>query len=847
MTLPPLPIDEILPELTRTLREHSSVVLHAPPGAGKTTRVAPAIRDAGIVGDSELILLQPRRIAARSSARRIAFELGERVGDSVGYQVRFDSCVGRNTTLRVVTDGILLRRLHDDPFLEGVGVVLFDEFHERRLECDVALGMVRRIQQSVRPELKIVVMSATLAAEPIAAYLSNCPIVRSEGRMYPVAMNYRRRADRRPLPEQVAEAVRESLPQSPGDLLVFLPGVGEILKTARELESLAARESLDVLPLYGDLPAEEQDRVLAPSPRRKVVLATNVAETSLTIDGITAVIDSGQARVMRFDPGTGLDRLELTPISKASADQRSGRAGRTQPGVCLRLWEESQQRIRPEFETPEIHRVDLSGIVLQLRAWGETDLAAFPWYEVPAPDALRHAHELLEQLGALHRGAITEMGRTMVCLPVPPRIARLLIAGHRLGFPESAARVAALLTERSPFLRHDRTPSPHGPRTTIAHTSRSDVLDLLHTLEETRATGRRDTSLGTLNPGAAHAIDRVTRQLMQLLQDQLGEAAEPVTSQDEAILWSLLAAYPDRLARRRDGDGEKAVMVGGRGVKLGPLSAVREHPLFLCIDVDDRSANAVVRMASAVERAWLSDANLRTDDELFLHPSQKQVVARRRTYWLDLLIEETNLPVPDPAEAADVLFREAVKNWSQVFPHDDRELTNFLTRGACLHVWRPKLDLPAVDQPALEETLRTLCASSRSFAELKKAQWLATIQSSWTYTQRQTLDREAPERIEVPSGNRIRLEYEPGRPPVLAVRIQEIFGLRETPTVAGGRVKVLLHLLAPNMRPQQVTDDLPSFWANTYAEVRKDLRRRYPKHAWPDDPLTAPPQRKRGR
>ena len=839
-----LPIDAVLPALVDALRAHPATVLRAPAGAGKTTRVPPALLDAGLAPQGRIVMLEPRRIAARTAARRIAHERGVQVGGLVGYQVRFDERVTAATRIVAVTDGILLRWLQDDPFLEGIDAVLFDEFHERRLDSDLALGMVRRVQQTVRPDLKIVVMSATLAAEPIAAYLGNCPVVESIGRLFPVEIQYAHRPDRRKLPQQAAAAVEQVLARTTGDVLVFLPGVGEIRGTARELEPLTQRQNLAVMPLYGDLPPEEQDRVLAPCAQRKVVLSTNVAETSITIEGITTVVDLGLARIMRFDPHVGLDRLELTPISRASADQRAGRAGRTQPGTCLRLWDETSHRHRPDFEQPEITRVDLSGAVLQLLSWGETDVAAFPWFESPPPAAIEHALDLLRRLGALDERGVTELGRVMVRLPVQPRLARLIVEGHRLGHPKRAALVAALLSERDPFFRSDRG-APQGRRdgpTTAAHTSRSDVVDRLAAFEEYVQHGQKESHLGLINVGAAHAIQRVCEQLVRMLRLELGRTSESRLTPDEAVMRALLAAYPDRVACRRDIGSAKGLMVGGRGVRLDPRSTVLDSPLFLCVDIDAGDSDAVVRQASAVEREWLPAERLRTVDELFFHPTEKQVVARRRVYFDDLLLEESPTSVPDSDEAARLLFEAARGQWEPVFPSE--AVAEFVTRVRCLAAWIPDLGLPAFDREQLDEVLRDLCRGRRSFAELRQAPWLSALQGKLTYRQLRAVETEAPERIEVPSGNRIRLTYDEGRPPVLAVRIQEIFGLRQTPRVAGGRVKVLLHLLAPNMRPQQVTDDLESFWANTYDVVRKELRRRYPKHAWPEDPLTASPTRK---
>jgi ATP-dependent helicase HrpB len=841
----PLPIDAVIPALLDALRREASVVLRAPTGAGKTTRVPPAVLDAGIAGEGKVLVLQPRRVAARAAARRMAFERGQRLGETVGYHVRFDRQASAATQIVVMTEGVLLRMLLDDPFLEQTGTVIFDEFHERSLNSDMALGMVRELQQTVRPELKIVVMSATLAAQPIANYLGGCATVESEGRTFPVDVRYWRGFEKRPIDELAAAGVESLLDQTAGDMLVFLPGVGEIRRTEDQLRTLAKRHDLAVMPLYGDLSAEQQDAVLGPCPRRKVVLATNVAETSLTIDGITAVVDTGVARILRFDPRVGLDRLELLPISQASADQRAGRAGRTQPGVCLRLWDQTTHRQRPEQEEPEIRRVDLAGPILQLRCWGERDVSAFAWFEPPRPEAVEQATALLARLDAIDETGVTELGGAIARLPVHPRIGRLLVEGQRRGCTAQAALAAALLSERDPFERgaRGRVEQRGSMSTKLAYHSQSDVLDRVTALVEFERTRRTQSDVGTLKAGAAANVLRVRDQLVTLLRDlEARHLAARDGENDEALLRALLAAFPDRLARRREPNSNKGVMVGGRGVSLHPQCAVTQAELFVCVDVDAGRTDAIVRQASAVERDWLPDEHLRTADELFFHPTQKRVAARRRTYWEDLLLDETPTAVTDEQQAAELLANAALADWDRVFPANDEGASGFLMRVRCLAEWMPELQLPKFDADQLREVLRSLCATCRSFDELRKAPWLDYLKGQLTSQQLALVDREAPERLPVPSGNRIKIEYSQGKPPVLAVRIQEVFGLLETPRIAGGRVPVLLHLLGPNMRPQQVTDDLRSFWTNTYPQVRKDLRRRYPKHAWPEDPWTAPPQ-----
>jgi ATP-dependent helicase HrpB len=831
----PLPIDHVLPELVAALRRSAAAVLRAPTGAGKTTRVPPAIVNSGIAGDKQILMLEPRRLAARAAARRMAAEDGTPVGERFGYHVRFDRLAGPRARAIAVTPGILLRYLHDDPYLESAGVVIFDEFHERGIESDLALGMVKLIQQAVRPDLRIVVMSATIEVEPVASYFGGCPIVASEGRLHPVEISYEPRDGRQPWQVDVARAVGRLLRRSDGDLLVFLPGMGEIRQVERELQPLAQQLDLLVLPLHGDLPAEQQDAALLPQPKRKVVLSTNVAETSVTVEGVTGVVDLGTARMLVFDPAVGLDRLELLPISRASADQRAGRAGRTRPGVCVRLWGESAHLGRPEKTEPEIRRVDLAGAVLQLLTLGEMDVEHFPWLDPPPAATVVQARTLLRRLGAIENGDVTELGRTLARLPVHPRLARLLVEGHRLGCAERAALAAALLAERSPFQRppgRNRAPGK-------LHVTSSDILDAVEILE---AFERGERVGEELNRNAARFVLRARDQLVRSVGQELGPVRD--SGNETALARALFAAFPDRLAKRRNPGGSRGVMVGGRGVKLAPSSGVTDSELFLCIDVDAGEAETIVRQASAVERDWLPPKKTTTAVEVAFDPATERVTARKLTRFEDLILDDVPAALPDDAEVGRVLAAAAADQWDRIKPPDDSPAGRYLLRLRCLREWMPDLNLPAFDVADLRELLTSVAPGAKSFADLRNADWLGAIQGRLTHQQRQSVEREAPERLAVPSGSQHALRYEAGRPPVLAVRIQELFGLTQTPRVAGGRVMVLLHLLAPNYRPQQVTNDLASFWANTYPQVRKDLRGRYPKHAWPEDPLAAPPERR---
>ncbi|HEV7667244.1 MAG TPA: ATP-dependent helicase HrpB [Thermoanaerobaculia bacterium] len=858
-TLAPLPIDSVLPELIDALRAHPNAVLRAPTGAGKTTRVPPSLLAAGIAGlgaGKSIVMTEPRRVAARAAARRIAEEQGWVLGREVGYQVRFERKATRETRILVVTEGILVQRLQADPFLEGVGVVIFDEIHERTLSADLALAMARRVQREVRPDLALVAMSATFDPGPLAEFLGGAPTIDSPGRLHPIEIRYLEGADLRTEPREiaarVASAVERALAKAPGGggVLAFLPGVGEIRRVAEILAPSAVARGCAILPLYGELPAEAQDAAISPGPRRKIVLATNVAETSVTVSGISVVVDCGLARILRYDPASGLDRLELARIGRASAAQRSGRAGRENPGIAYRLWPEREQAARPERERPEIQRVDLAGPALQLLAWGETDLSGFGWFEPPDPAALDRGLDLLERLGAMDPGGnagLSKLGRAMAEIPIHPRLARLLIEGRKRGVGREAALVAALLGERDPFRRS--APAAGGRRTAV-HVSRSDLLDRLDGLEIfARSNGRQTASpAGELAPGAARFVLQAAEQLERSAAN--GPGGKAPTDRDGALLASIAAAWPDRIARRREPGSPRAVMVGGRGVRLGEESSVSLAELFACIDLDagggiGAMGEARVRIASAVEPGDLPRERLSDEVEVEFDSERERVIAYRRTRFDDLVLSEREVP-PPAEDATRVLAEAAGRDLTRALALDEPEIAGFLARWRWLRTTRPELDLPAVGDEEIRALLPELSRGRRSFADLRKAPLRDLLSGALSYPQAQALAREAPERIEVPSGSLIRLDYpaEGDGPPVLAVRIQELFGLTETPRVAAGRVPVLLHLLAPNYRPQQVTRDLASFWANTYPQVKKELQGRYPKHAWPDDPRNAVPERR---
>jgi ATP-dependent helicase HrpB len=842
----PLPIDSYMPEIVRQLGEAKSLVVVAEPGAGKTTRVPPAILRSGILtaGHPNLVILQPRRVAARAAAVRIAEENGWQIGGEVGYHIRFEKKIGRETRLRVLTERVLTRQMLDDPFLDGIGAVVLDEFHERSLNVDLAIAMLREIQQSVRHDLLIVVMSATLEAAPAASFLGNCPIVNVPGRTFGVEIEYHPHGSA-PIVARAADAVEEIVgrSESHGDVLVFLPGADEIRRVIGRLEPLAARLGLALLPLHGSLPPEQQILALRPSTRRKIILSTNIAETSLTIDGVRWVVDGGLARIPAFDPRRGLDRLELKRISKASATQRAGRAGRTAPGRCVRLWSAKEQASLDDFELPEIKRVDLCGAVLDLHSWGKPVAAAFGWFEPPPADALQSAERLLEMLGALRGATITSLGRKLNSLPLHPRIGRLLCAAAEAGCPDEGATLAALLSEKD-IRRPDYSLPRHarGPATQ----SDSDLLlrmdDLADAERHRFAAHLRDRGIDTT---AARQVVQIRNELQRMVR-RLDPAPIQPPSRD-TLLKLTLQAYPDRVCRRRRSDRSAAIMTGGSAVRLDPESVVGQDEFFLALDArdDPRSQNreAMVRIASAIRLEWLMEMfpQFITRERTTLFDDERQrVVGRGIVRYRDLVLSEESDAAVDPREAGKTLAAALRPRAKQIFSDDERT-ANLLARVALLRRFMPEHPWPSFDDAELADALENLCEGKSSVAEITRIPLADTLAAKLQYPLDQLLRQHAPEALEVPSGSRIDLQYRPEQAPILAVRLQEVFGWRETPRIAAGRVPVLLHLLGPNFRPVQITDDLRSFWATTYFQVRKDLRVRYPKHSWPDDPITAKP------
>ena len=827
-----LPIDAVLPALREALAQRHEAVLEAPPGAGKTTRVPLALLNEPWLAGQTILMLEPRRLAARAAAERLASELGEKVGETVGYRIRLDSKVGPRTRIEVVTEGILTRRLQDDPALEGVGLVIFDEYHERSLDADLALALSLNGRELLRDDspLKILLMSATLEGERLSALLDDAPVISSEGRMFPVQMRWSRPFQPGEYIEpRVVDTVLQALDDESGSLLVFLPGQAEIRRVHQSLqEALDGRAGVLLCPLHGELDLSAQRAAIEPAPAgtRKVVLATNIAETSLTIDGVRVVVDAGLARVPRFDPGSGMTRLDTQRISRASATQRAGRAGRLEPGVCYRLWSEAQHEQLAAYGTAEIIQADLSGLALQLSRWGVIP-TQLRWLDVPPAAAYAQAQDLLLRLGALtaERLGLTAHGQAMAELPAHPRIAHLLLRGQDLGLTAMACDVAALLGERD-----------------ILRGAGADLHSRLSLLSgETRA-----------NRGGQGGVQRarqLSRQYRGFLRNKPGAAvADP---DHPRWLGALLAlAYPDRVAQQRRAGGAEYRLANGRAAQFGEADALMKEPWLVVADLGSRQGQREERiyLAAELDPALFDDVlaeQVSVVEQLEWDEKENVLRAERQRKLGELVLSReplTGLDADARARALLDLVRRkglALLSWTP-------ELRQWQARVALLR----QLDLAAGGQsewPDLSDDalLATLpdwlqpylgkVTRLSHFAQLDLSSILRNL-LPWPLPQR--LDEWAPVHINVPSGSNIRIDYSE-HPPVLAVRMQELFGLADTPRIAQGRQKVLLHLLSPARRPVQVTQDLANFWRSTYAEVKKDLKGRYPKHYWPDDPLVA--------
>jgi ATP-dependent helicase HrpB len=812
----PLPIDAVLDELAGTLARNSAAVLVAPPGAGKTTRVPLALLDEPWAREKKIIVLEPRRLAARASAERMAHTMGERVGETVGYRVRFGTKVSRSTRIEVVTEGIFTRQILDDPELAGIAAVLFDEFHERSLDADLGLALARDVQTVLREDLRILVMSATLDGARVARLLGDAPVISSEGRAFPVETRYLGRKPDAPLERQMADAIAVALRADPGSVLAFLPGAAEIRRTHNFLTERIHDASIDIVPLFGALDAAEQDRAIAPARKgtRKVVLATSIAETSLTIEGVRIVVDSGMARIPRYEPDIALTRLETVRASRAAVDQRRGRAGRTEPGLCYRLWDEPQTASLPAFTPPEMLSADLSSLLLDLAQWGVRDPSTLAFLDPPPAPALNEARSLLRELGALDAdGRITAEGKSLRALALPPRLARMIVDSHRCGAGEQAAEIAAILTERG--LGGDST-------------DLDARLDRFRHDRSQRATG--------------------ARSLAQRWASQVASTEGPAASDDPPSSGVMLAfAFPDRIARNR-GNGT-FVLANGRGAAIDQASALARSPFIAVAELTGSAAQGRILLAAPITQGEIETHfadRIETADEISFDRNSMALRARRKRALHAITLSEAPLTLSPSAETARVLadgliaagldrlpWSKPLKQW--------RDRVMFLRKAEgepwpdlsddALAAQRETWLLPALyDKTALKE----FSAGDLSDALIALLPWEL----------RTRLEREAPTHFEAPTGTMLPIDYEAEQGPTIAVRLQELFGLTSHPSIANGAVPLVLELLSPAHRPVQVTRDLPGFWRGSYAAVRSDLRGRYPRHPWPEDPASAPPTRR---
>ena len=826
----PLPIDDALPEVLGALRANPTLLLMAPPGSGKTTRVPPALLP--LLGErgGEIVVLEPRRLAARAAAARVAQELGVELGGLVGYQVRGDSRCGRQTRIRFVTEGVLVRQLVHDPFLEGVGAVCLDEFHERHLEGDLALAMLAEARATVRPDLKLVVMSATLDPAPLRRFLPDAQVVEADGRLFPVQVVHLERRFDQHLDVTVRQVVERALQETSGDVLVFLPGTGEIQRCESALQPLARSFGVLVLPLHGRLDAAEQDRAIRPQERRKVVLSTNVAESSLTIAGVTAVVDSGQARELRFDRGRGVDVLQLEKISLASATQRAGRAGRTGPGTCYRLWTAGEERSMPVRTTPEVHRIDLTGPALLVRAFAGRAPAEFGWFEAPPVDALSAADRLLDELAAidLQKGALTAFGKQLLTLPLHPRLGAVVLQGRELGCVAAAATAATLLSDVEQLGRDDGG-DLHA------------ATDAFLLAEERGFPDAMCREFGSW-PGQARQLQAARNRLLGLV----GGRGRGDESRDTSRLAAcLLAGFPDRVAVRAVGtEARHGTMVGGRGIVLPPVADGHDLVLALRLFESGRQQRSRAVLVAAVELADLQEVEARALQNVVraeLEEAAGRVVAVRELRYRDLPLKSARGgELPDGAAAEQLLPLLAAQPWKWL--GEQKECQRMIARARWLRERLPDLGLPDWDDAAVARAAIELLGRATDLRALRDAKVEDVLLAYLEQPQRRALQQFAPDRIELPSGRAAVVDYAAPAGPTIAARLQEFFGLPAVGALAGGRVPVVLELLAPNHQPVQVTTDLASFWKNVYPSVRRELSRRYPRHSWPEDPLAANPE-----
>jgi len=877
----PLPIDAVLDELSRTLESRNAAVLVAPPGAGKTTRVPLALLDAPWAKGKKIIMLEPRRIAARASADRMAKTLGERAGETVGYRVRFGSKVSRATRIEVVTEGIFARQILDDPELNGVAAVLFDEFHERSLDADLGLALARDAQTGLREDLRILVMSATLDGARVARLLGEAPVVASEGRAFPVETRYLGRKADAPLERQMADAIATALRADPGSVLAFLPGAAEIRRTQNFLGERINDASIEIVPLFGALDAGVQDRAIAPAPKgcRKVVLATSIAETSLTIEGVRIVVDSGLARVPRYEPDIALTRLETVRASRAAVDQRRGRAGRTEPGICYRLWDEPQTASLPAYTQPEILSADLSSLLLDCAQWGVSDPATLAFLDPPPAPALKEARSLLRELGALDAdGRITDEGKRLRALALPPRLSRMIVDSQGFGAGEAAAEIAAVLTERGlggdsadldarlDQFRRDRSQRAQSARELARRWAAQVASNESEDKSSQNARSNRATGLSAPSPlagegrggGSTTAVRTRGTPTPNPSPQGGGEPThrrpndvERLAQPDLSTGLMLAFAFPDRVARNR-GNGS-FVLANGRGAAVEQTSALARAPYIAVGELTGTAANGRILLAAPISQAEIElhfADHIETADEISFDRGAMALRARRKRTLHAITLSEAPLALSPSLETAKIFadsllaagldrlpWSKAAKQW--------RDRVMFLRKAQ-----REVQDdsWPDLSDDALaarrDDWLVPALSDKTSLKELTAGDLSDALMTLLPWDVRARLEREAPTHFEAPTGTMLAIDYEAEQGPTIAVRLQELFGLNTHPSIAKGAVPLVLELLSPAQRPVQVTRDLPGFWRGSYAAVRTDLRGRYPRHPWPEDPATALPTRR---
>lgn len=843
-----LPIYEIERQLLDEVLKGGRIIVQAPTGSGKSTQIPQMLLDHGLLGDGSVVILQPRRLATRMLAKRVAQERGARLGDVVGYQIRFEDVSSAKTRIKYETEGILLRQMITHPRLEGVSAVVFDEFHERHLYGDITLARALDLQASARPDLKIFVMSATLDAGPLEQYLAPCGRLRSEGRTFPVAMEYladspdRRAAEPANAWDLAAqEFERVVAGGAEGDVLVFMPGAYEIGRTVQAIRNSPLARGFVVLPLHGELPASDQDAAVAQYDRRKVVVATNVAESSLTIDGIRIVIDSGLARIPRFDPYRGINTLLVEKISRASADQRAGRAGRTAPGRCVRLWSEREHRERPVQELPEVKRLDLAEVVLTLKATGVDHVRAFRWLEPPEGRSLDRAELLLKDLGALdpHTSRITDLGRRMLSFPVHPRYARMLLAAGEFGCVRSVALIAALTQGRSLLQRRQGSDVRGDREDFLGEEADSDFFILMRAwryAERNRFDLNKCRRLG-IHAVSARQVGPLYDYFLRIAKEE-GLRIEDAAPDNEVIQKCVLTGFSDQLARRVDAGTLRCELVHGRKGVLARESVVQGSPLLVAAEVRevegrDRELNVLLSLCTAVKAEWLKDLfpdDFSEQNDATYDAEAKRVIGRRQVLFRDLVLEGKRGD-PPPEEAAAILAAEVLKGTLSLKGWD-HAVDQWIVRVNCLARWCPELGLPPVTGEDREEMIRDVCRGAVSYKEIKEKPVWPAVRARLGGAQQALVEKHAPERIELSNGRKAKVAYSLENPPSISMRIQDLYDVRESPRVAMGRVPVVVHILGPNHRPVQVTQDLARFWKEHYPKIKQELQRKYPKHEW---------------